>query len=84
MQGILLYGPPGTGKTHVAKVLAAKVEMPFLLVQTSTLVDKFLGNSARNVKMLFRLVSLSLHNRLSFIAVGLKNSGVLSIYRGLY
>src|SRR5207245_887269 len=51
--GALLYGPPGTGKTTISRDLAAQRKASFYPVQSSDIVSKWLGESARNVAKLF-------------------------------
>lgn len=52
-KGILLYGPPGTGKTLLAKALACNVEAKFMKIVASSIVDKYIGESARMVREMF-------------------------------
>jgi 26S proteasome regulatory subunit T4 len=52
-KGVLLYGPPGTGKTLLAKAIAANVDASFLKVVASSIVDKYIGESARVVREMF-------------------------------
>ena len=58
IQGFLLYGPPGTGKTLLVKALASEANMPLFAVKPSSIMNKYIGVSAKNVNFLFRLVSL--------------------------
>ncbi len=51
--GILLYGPPGTGKTLFARAIAGELDVPFLSVVGSSLVDKWVGQAEKNVTRLF-------------------------------
>jgi len=53
-KGLLLYGPPGTGKTLLAKALAANIESKFLKVVASSIVDKYIGESARSIREMFQ------------------------------
>jgi 26S proteasome regulatory subunit T4 len=53
-KGCLMYGPPGTGKTLIARALAANVDAKFLKVVASGIVDKYIGESARTVREMFR------------------------------
>jgi len=53
-KGILLYGPPGTGKTLVAKAVATEGEVNFISVKGPQLVSKFVGESERGIREVFR------------------------------
>ena len=52
-KGVLLYGPPGTGKTLLARAVATQLECNFLKVVSSSIVDKYIGESARVVREMF-------------------------------
>lgn len=54
-KGVLLYGPPGTGKTLLAKAVAASTNSTFIEVVGSELVQKFIGEGAKQVKEIFEL-----------------------------
>jgi len=51
--GVLLYGPPGTGKTLIARAVANQLHCNFLKVVSSSIVDKYIGESARVVREMF-------------------------------
>jgi len=51
--GVLLYGPPGTGKTLIARAVASQLHCNFLKVVSSSIVDKYIGESARVVREMF-------------------------------
>lgn len=57
MGGILFYGPPGTGKTAFAGYLAEQAGMECLRVQASDLIDKYVGESEKNIRMFFEKAS---------------------------
>ncbi|CBH15353.1 Tbgamb.27571 protease regulatory ATPase subunit,putative [Trypanosoma brucei gambiense DAL972] len=52
-KGVLLYGPPGTGKTLLAKAIASNVDAAFLKIVASSIVDKYIGESARVLREMF-------------------------------
>jgi transitional endoplasmic reticulum ATPase len=53
-KGILLTGPPGTGKTLIAKAVATEAGVNFISVKGPELFSKFLGESERGVREIFR------------------------------
>ncbi len=53
-KGILLSGPPGTGKTLMAKALANESEVNFISVKGPELMSKYVGESERGVREIFR------------------------------
>lgn len=52
-KGVLLYGPPGTGKTLLARAIACQIDSKFLKVVASSIVDKYIGESARVIREMF-------------------------------
>jgi hypothetical protein len=50
----LFYGFPGTGKTQVAYNFAAQTQRVLLMVDMSTVRDKYVGESEKQVKQIFR------------------------------
>ncbi|CAD8131479.1 unnamed protein product [Paramecium pentaurelia] len=52
-KGCLMYGPPGTGKTLIARALACNVQAKFLKIVASSIVDKYIGESARVIREMF-------------------------------
>ncbi|MBT5642286.1 CDC48 family AAA ATPase, partial [Candidatus Bathyarchaeota archaeon] len=53
-KGIMLYGPPGTGKTLVAKAVATESEVNFISVKGPELLSKWVGESEKGVREIFR------------------------------
>lgn len=53
-KGILLYGPPGCSKTMIAKALANESGLNFLAVKGPELMSKYVGESERAVREIFR------------------------------
>ncbi len=53
-KGILLYGPPGTGKTLIAKAIAKMTESNFISVKGPELLSKWVGESEKGVREIFR------------------------------
>jgi len=54
VRGILLYGPPGTGKTLLAKAAATESEANFIAVRGPELLSKWVGESEKGVREIFR------------------------------
>ncbi|RLG16945.1 hypothetical protein DRN75_04340, partial [Nanoarchaeota archaeon] len=52
--GILLYGPPGCGKTLLARAVATESNANFISVKGPELFSKWVGESERRVRELFR------------------------------
>jgi len=55
-KGILLAGPPGCGKTLLAKALASESKVNFISVKGPELLSKYVGESERGVREVFRKV----------------------------
>ncbi|KAF7228653.1 spermatogenesis-associated protein 5-like [Nothobranchius furzeri] len=53
-KGVLLYGPPGCSKTLIAKALANESGLNFLAVKGPELLSKYVGESERAVREVFR------------------------------
>ncbi|WP_091032772.1 AAA family ATPase [Glycomyces harbinensis] len=53
-RGILLYGPPGCGKTYIVRAVAGEGHANVLSVKGSELMNKWVGESEKNVRELFR------------------------------
>lgn len=54
-KGIILYGNPGTGKTYLAKALASESGVNFISVKGPQILSKYIGESEKAVRELFRL-----------------------------
>jgi transitional endoplasmic reticulum ATPase len=52
--GVLLYGPPGCGKTYLVKAIAGTGKANVLSVKGAELLNKWVGESERAVRELFR------------------------------
>ena len=55
--GVLLYGPPGCGKTFLVRALAGSGALNVFSVKGAELLDKWVGESERAVRELFRRAS---------------------------
>ncbi len=53
-KGILLFGPSGTGKTLIAKSVATESEANFISVRGPELLSKWVGESERGIREVFR------------------------------
>jgi AAA+ superfamily predicted ATPase len=50
---LLFTGPPGTGKSITAEALARELDREFAVVNLSTVVSSFLGDTAKNLSSIF-------------------------------
>ncbi|MEA5116341.1 MAG: AAA family ATPase, partial [Propionicimonas sp.] len=53
-KGVLLYGPPGCGKTMIAKAVAHAAGSHFLNIKGPELLDKYVGETERQLRLIFR------------------------------
>jgi transitional endoplasmic reticulum ATPase len=58
-KGILLHGPPGTGKTLIAKAVAKMTESNFISIKGPELLSKWVGESEKGVREIFRKARLA-------------------------
>lgn len=54
-KGMLFAGEPGTGKTLIAKAIAGEANVPFLYVNSSSLIEMFVGLGAKRVREVFKI-----------------------------
>ncbi|GBB91358.1 hypothetical protein RclHR1_01860012 [Rhizophagus clarus] len=52
-RGILIYGPPGVGKTMLCCAIAAEIGINFMLVESSQIISKIVGESENNIARIF-------------------------------
>jgi len=50
---ILLYGPPGTGKSAYAAHVSENLKIPLIIKKSSDLLGSFVGETERNIAMVF-------------------------------
>lgn len=53
-RGILLFGPPGCGKTMLMAAVANEINATIMLIDSSNIMSKWLGESEKNVAKVFR------------------------------
>ncbi len=56
---VMLAGVSGTGKTMTASVIAKELNLPFIRVETHSIIDSHLGESAKNLAKVFKQISQS-------------------------
>jgi vesicle-fusing ATPase len=49
----LFTGPPGTGKTMAAEAIASELQLPLYRIDLSQVVNKYIGETEKNLKRLF-------------------------------
>lgn len=55
----IFYGQSGTGKTELARYIAHKVNLPFIYVRFSSVVNSLLGGTQSNISKIFSYVKNS-------------------------
>ena len=50
---VLFAGPPGTGKTMAAEVIAAELHLPLYRIDLSQVVNKYIGETEKNLRRVF-------------------------------
>jgi hypothetical protein len=56
---VLFAGPPGTGKTMAAEILARRLGLPMYRIDLSQVVNKYIGETEKNLKQLFDAADVS-------------------------
>ncbi len=50
---VLFAGPPGTGKTMAAEIMAHRLQLPMYRIDLSQVVNKYIGETEKNLKRVF-------------------------------
>ena len=56
---VLFSGSPGTGKTMAAEALATALSLPIFRIDLSQVVNKYIGETEKNLKRIFDVAELS-------------------------
>ncbi len=56
---VMFYGPSGTGKTMAAEVLARTLNLPMYRIDLSQVVNKYIGETEKNLKKIFDAAEMS-------------------------
>ena len=56
---VLFAGPPGTGKTMAAEIMAHRLKLPMYRVDLSQVVNKYIGETEKNLKQIFDAADIS-------------------------
>ena len=65
----MLYGPPGCSKTMMAKALATESGLNFIAVKGPELFSKWVGESERAIRDLFRKARAAAPSIVFFVCV---------------
>lgn len=52
-KGVLLSGPPGTGKTLTARAIAGEAGVPFIYVNSSSMVELYVGVGSKRIRQVY-------------------------------
>lgn len=56
LNSTLFYGESGTGKTTLARYIAYKLDLPFVYLNFSNIVDSYLGSTQKNIGKIFEFI----------------------------
>jgi hypothetical protein len=56
---VLFAGSPGTGKTMAAEILASELNLPMYRIDLSQVVNKYIGETEKNLKRIFDAADIS-------------------------
>ncbi len=56
---VLFAGPPGTGKTMAAEIMAHQLKLPMYRIDLSQVVNKYIGETEKNLKRVFDAADIS-------------------------
>ncbi len=56
---VLFAGPPGTGKTMAAEIMAMQLKLPMYRIDLSQVVNKYIGETEKNLKRIFDAAEIS-------------------------
>jgi len=75
---ILLVGPPGSGKSMTAAALAGELQLPLFTVLYTSLITKFMGETANQLKLIFdaMVVTRGVYFFDEFDAIGSQRSAI--------
>ncbi len=56
---VMFAGPPGTGKTMAAEIMAHRLKLPMYRIDLSQVVNKYIGETEKNLKRIFDAADIS-------------------------